>query len=720
MRKKKRQDNNKVSPSKREWSRLRRMPRLMVYGFGIVTLLWYFWCVIGLIIGVLYYIFFNDKAWKRNGIALVFAIGFITIFVHFYKEIAPLPIVIWFFVIFIISYSIFLLILDILKRKKISVNKITKWYQSYEKLSKKKQRAIELIIIFIPITLWTSVSIDLGVIFNNHPRLLWVNAPTMVSINETFDLTVEAWDPFERLSAVYKGRVEFSIESFNLTNYDPIMNTQANLPDPYRFTGQVFGSDIAYEIRDGKDNGKHIFQASIITPGFHYILVNDSQTKNIYYSNPIIVNNYTSNDPFIAWGDIHTHSQLSDGTGTPDHSFYYAKYIACLDFNALTDHGEIMLFSPWSLNDLESSTNNWYEPNNFVTLHGIEWTCVRTGHYVCIFSGNTLLKSPILDSYFTIKSPQALWSVLDDFTSNHGVRALVLPHHSTKEAYIQDWTYNNPKYVKIAEVSSVHGEFLFEQRHELNYVGAIDKPPTYTNGSSVVDAFTMGYRMTMYVASDEHDGHPGHSLSHTRAYIGHQRPYSLWHTRNEHPYPGGLTAVYVNNLTREGVFSGLENQRIYANSDHGRPILTFRINRTSVGDGSTFTSSNPIDHREINVFLAQDGAPVALKSIAASVTPNWIPNWNADIEIIKNGELWHTEVISSPIVNFTILDSEPITGTSYENNCIRRGNNYYINHYSDNPIEPSTLNTGGYDYYLIRIVGENGRISYAGPIWVEY
>jgi len=69
----------------------------------------------------------------------------------------------------------------------------------------------------------------------------------------------------------------------------------------------------------------------------------------------------------------------------------------------------------------------------------------------------------------------------------------------------------------------------------------------------------MGYRMTMYVASDEHDGHPGHSLSHTRAYIGHQRPYSLWNTRNEHPYPGGLTAVYVNNLTREGVFSGLEN-----------------------------------------------------------------------------------------------------------------------------------------------------------------
>ncbi len=720
MRKTKRQERYETKSLNRGFSRLRRMPRLMVYGFGIVTLFWYFWCVIGLIIGVMYYIFIKDKAWKRNGIVLAFAIGSITVFVDFYHEIAPLLIVIWFSVFFILFYFLFAVVLEILKRKNISLKKIIQMSHRYAKLSNKKRKAIGLITVFIPITLWTSVSIDLGIMFDNNPRLLWVNAPTMVNINETFEITVEAWDAYERLSAVYKGNVEFSIESYNLTNYDLITNTQANLPGPYKFTGQIFGSDIAYEIKDGKDNGRHVFQARITTPGFHYILVNDSFTRNTYYSNPIIVNNFTSLDPFIAWGDLHTHSELSDGTGTPDHSFYFAKHIACLDFNALADHAEIMLFAPWSLNILESSTNNWYEPNNFVTFHGIEWTCVRTGHYICIFSGDKLLKSPILDSYFTVKSPQALWNVLDDFTSREGVSALALPHHMTKEAYIQDWTYNNPKYVKLAEVSSVHGEFLFEQRHELNYVGAIDAPPNYTNGSSIVDAYTMGYRMTMYVASDEHDGHPGHSLSHTKAYIGHQRPYSLWHTRNEHPYPGGLTAVYVDNLTREGVFSGLENQRIYANSDHGRPILTFQINGTTVGDGSTFIASSSTDYREINIFLAQDGAPVALKNKAASVSPNWIPNWNADIEIIKNGNLWHSETIFSPIINFTIIDTDPVTGASYENSCVKIGSNYYINHYSDNPIDPSTLNTGGYDYYLIRVVGENGRMSYAGPIWVEY
>ncbi|MFW9948981.1 MAG: hypothetical protein ACFFKA_02500, partial [Candidatus Thorarchaeota archaeon] len=258
------------------------------------------------------------------------------------------------------------------------------------------------------------------------------------------------------------------------------------------------------------------------------------------------------------------------------------------------------------------------------------------------------------------------------------------------------------KYVKIAEVSSVHGEFLFEQRHELNYRGAIDPPFQYTYGSSIMDAFKMGYRMTLYAGSDVHDGHPGHSLSHTRAYVGHQRPLSLWHTRNEHPYPGGLTAVFTDNLTREGVFSALERQVVYANSDHGRPILLFSINGTQVGNGSTLFVNNQTAPRLINIFLAQDGAPVGLTSEAASITPSWAPNWNASIEILKNGILWNTIRTSEAITNISILDTNIITGTTYESYCIQRDGNYYINSFSDNPTDPTSLNTSGVDFYVIR------------------
>lgn len=44
---------------------------------------------------------------------------------------------------------------------------------------------------------------------------------------------------------------------------------------------------------------------------------------------------------------------------------------------------------------------------------------------------------------------------------------------------------------------------------------------------------------------------------------------------------------------------------------------------------------------------------------------------------------------------------------------------YFVNEYSDNPVDPAALNTAGKDFYLIRVVGANGRHAYAGPIWVK-
>jgi len=122
--------------------------------------------------------------------------------------------------------------------------------------------------------------------------------------------------------------------------------------------------------------------------------------------------------------------------------------------------------------------------------------------------------------------------------------------------------------------------------------------------------------------------------------------------------------------------------------------------------------------RNISIFLAQDGAPAPSKFTAASVTSSWVPDWNATIEIIKNGEMWNKTIVSTPISSFTLTDSSMINGTSY-NESIESGGNYYINKYSDNPIDPLTLNTNGADFYLVRVVGNNGRTTYLGPIWVE-
>ncbi|MFW9845644.1 MAG: DUF3604 domain-containing protein, partial [Candidatus Thorarchaeota archaeon] len=698
-------------------SRVFRALRMVVFIIGVATIHMFWFSFIALSIGIALFLLSGSPAWKRHGIVLSICTGTSTYAAHVLLFRSPLQLAFFFGTIPYVGYLLAFMVWTVFLGKR---DRFSQWSARMNTAAKNMPRwatiIAMLLLVLAPVTVWSSFYIDLGVMFDNRPQLLWVNAPSTVNIGSEFQFAVEAWDAYERLSAIYQGTVQFSIVSYNLTDYEPISSVSSNLPDSYTFSGQLFGSDIAYEIGDGKDNGMHVFTASIDTPGVHYLLVDDSVTENTYYSNPIIARDLQDNDLRIYWGDLHTHSELSDGTGTAEHSFYYGRHIARLDFMVLTDHGEIMMWNPWAIDTLESAANTAYDPGNFVIFQGTEWTDVVTGHYTCIFSGDQLPKDPIL-SYLSLPTPETLWSALDDFTEATGCSALALPHHSTQLAYIQDWTYMNPKYVKMAEVTSVHGAFLFEQRHPLNYVGAIDPPPEYLNGSSIVDAFRMGYRMTLYASSDEHDGHPGHSLSHTPAFVGHQRPWTMWHTRNEHPYPGGLVAVHAYNLTRSSIFLGLDNQRIFANSDHGRPIIDFSINSTQIGDGSTLFVGNEFVHREINVFLAQDGTPVATLHQAAAATSDWSPDWSATVEILKNGELLAQISISSPVVSLTFIDDAPITGTEYGvEGCVQRDGQYFINDYSDNPINPATLDTEGADFYIIRVVGNNGRITYAGPI----
>ena len=732
-----------------------RIGRIALYIFGVWTILLYYWSFLGILIGIGLAAVSKEGAWRRHGYVLAYSSGLLTGTMTVYAWL-------WTLLIFLvlISYllgslivygarSINTLIHRLLKKQKtpssivkkslvkrifanrIQINALT----SRPKLSLRLKTLATLVVFVAPLLMWSSINIDLGVLFDNSPTLLWIQAPSTVNLDDDFDVTVEAWDSFERLSGSYRGTVNFSIVSYNLTTGLQLSSVDATLPGEYTFTGAFYSAGIvpAYMMLGSQDFGLHSFTTRINTVGIHYILVEDSLTQNTYWSNPIIVDNFAIDSPRIYWGDLHGHSAISDGSGTPTESYYYGRYISRLDFMSLTDHGlDFTMFDRLKTGTAEywnymMSTADAYAPNEFVTLYGIEWTTnyvdqvflfipVPTaigGHYTCIFSGETM---PIL-SAITENTASELWSLLDDFTASTGNHALAIPHHTIRSMFIQDWTLMNPKYVKLVEVTSVHGECLYD--NELNYRGSVDLPATPIPGSSVIDALSMGYRMTFIANGDNHDGHPGHSISHTRVRVGHQYPYTLYNARNGHPYPSGITAVYATSLTRDGVFSGLESGQVYANSDYGRPILDFSINDVPVGYNSTVFVATPTTPRNLTIFIAQDGSPAAGLNQAATAGVGWVPNWGAAIEIIKNGVIWQSIQLSTPFGIITIADTDAITGTHYDGCIEGADSNYYINGNSANPVDPSSLNTGGMDYYTIRVVGANGRTSYIGPIWVS-
>ncbi|MHA1906341.1 MAG: hypothetical protein ACW98Y_03525, partial [Candidatus Thorarchaeota archaeon] len=211
--------------------------------------------------------------------------------------------------------------------------------------------------------------------------------------------------------------------------------------EDYTFTGYLYSGGIvpAYKLASTLDCGAHSFSVQIDTPGIHYILVQDTQTQNTYWSNPVVVDDYAASAPRIYWGDLHGHSAVSDGSGTPEESYFIGRYVSRLDYMALTDHGEhFTVFDRSKANTPEweyykQATTNAYAPGEFVSLFGAEWTSnyalqpflfvpvpiITGGHYTCVFSGDDL---PLFSTY-TENTTDQLWSLLDDFTLSSGAGA---------------------------------------------------------------------------------------------------------------------------------------------------------------------------------------------------------------------------------------------------------------------------------------------------------
>ncbi len=457
---------------------LQKVVRVLIYVVGALTVPLYLFNLIGLAIGILYIIIFKN-IWRFHGFFLALGIAFSTLFVQVggveLTGMYPLYLVVtcgWgimglYFLVRLVNHLV-----EKYHPRTKTHPKLEKIIQTFKKPSKKGNFFIILGLILLPATFWSWVSIDFFVMFDNSPRLLWVHGPSTVNTSTEFEIAVQCWDRFERLSAQYDGTVEFSIESYNSTDFALLSAPIADVPLDYTFTGQFWPNDHAYTLDNGKDNGQHIFTANIHTEGIHYIKLIDSFTKNTYYSNPIHVANHSNQ---IYWGDIHTHSILSDGSGTAEHAYEYARNVAHIEFYALTDHGEILTINKNSLQKYISATDAAYTPGEFVNFYGMEWTQHKTGHYSCIFDKPVLPTSPIL-TYYEMKTPNDLWDALDNFTASTGSRALALPHHTVKASFMQDWSYLNPKYVKIAEVTSNHGDNLYDHHHPLSYRGYMVLP----------------------------------------------------------------------------------------------------------------------------------------------------------------------------------------------------------------------------------------------------
>ena len=264
--------------------------------------------------------------------------------------------------------------------------------------------------------------------------------------------------------------------------------------------------------------------------------------------NPIVVRHA---DRRLVWGDLHGHSQLSDGTGTPEDYFRYARDVARLDAVALTDHDH------WGIRPLDehpelieavrAATNEVNVPGDFITLPGYEWTNWVHGHRHVLSFDDALPFFSALDSQ--TDRPDELWAAL------RGQPVLTFAHHSAGEPVATNWAFRpDPILEPVTEIVSVHG--MSEARDAPAPVrGGID-------GYFVRDTLLRGDRLGFIGSGDSHDGHPG-----LTQIAGGQ---------------GGLAGLITEALDRPALLETLRRRQTFATNGI-RPFLEVHLDEVPMG-----------------------------------------------------------------------------------------------------------------------------------------
>jgi len=87
-------------------------------------------------------------------------------------------------------------------------------------------------------------------------------------------------------------------------------------------------------------------------------------------SNPMEILAPEDKRPAIYWGQIHCHSERSDGTGPFEDIYRYSRNEGCLDFAAGSDHAEYFTDNEWQW--MQDVSNRLHQDGRFVTLNGYE------------------------------------------------------------------------------------------------------------------------------------------------------------------------------------------------------------------------------------------------------------------------------------------------------------------------------------------------------------
>lgn len=398
-----------------------------------------------------------------------------------------------------------------------------------------------------------------------------VVAPMEVEPGAPFDLRLAVMDASCNAASGYEGVVELYADDSGAGGFKPAK--------------KISGAQAV------------IGNISLRTPGFHRIHAVDMNNRLLGVSNPIRVRKGAGK---IFWGELHGHSELSDGNGTPDEHYAYARDTALLDFACVTDHDKHLYAHP----------DRWQAAIAKVRAH------TREGSFVALLGYEGRMKSPDgqewhgdINVYYRAAQAEMLAPFQAPLrpAKQMGTDLILVPHtplYGPEAGMGTHWehlTKLKPEMMPLVEIYSTHGnsEYMDCPRHVL----------WQASGQSVVDALRKGFRLGLIGASDYHEVLTGNPLriQDTPRTVNNRHMQSRC----------GLAAVRADGLTRAAIFEAMQSRRTFATSGI-RGYVDFSVNDHPMG--TEFSIARPEEKRRIK--------------IAAAAPENMVK-----IEVIRNGDV---------------------------------------------------------------------------------
>jgi hypothetical protein len=319
----------------------------------------------------------------------------------------------------------------------------------------------------------------------------------------------------------------------------------------------------------------------------------------------------------VFFGNLHSHTALSDGSGTPSEAYSRARDVARLDFFAITEHNHadagsiaanpILYTGPGSLS-LIPTANSFVEEGEFVALYGQEFSSISKGNHVNVIDAPAVIDVPNGDFRALIQD----WLPLH--LDTQGQPPLLLLNHPTlgpdnKEYGIDDFP-----------TTAAWLAALDPRAPLINLMnGPSDTPGTHLPpGDPSEDEYRRYLNLGLHVApTADQDNHKPNWGDSTDA----------------------RTAILAPSLTKAALLTAMRQRRAYATRDPNLRVV-YRLNNELMGSriqgaavplpGAALTVSlqiadddEPTAAYVIEVFSDQVGGPVsATPTRTAAVTGN--------------------------------------------------------------------------------------------------